>query len=184
MPQTSTSGANWGRPEPLPREGGSSRTANPQRPWDPSPCPQGTLITFALIASFRWVSTSSAESGGLNEASEARRPLPHTNPSGIPQSTEFQISPLSCLPQNSGRGAASGSQPLWLWLTPPCHTCLALTVQGGHKEVQGLAVERQGGRSVPLLVLLHSLHHQGGLREGRLGVMTPHNTHCEGSSIP
>lgn len=46
-----------------------------------------------------------------------------------------------------------------------------LTVQGRHEEVQSLAVQRQSGCPVAFLVLLHSLHHQGGLWTGRPAVV-------------
>lgn len=38
-----------------------------------------------------------------------------------------------------------------------------LTVQSRHKILQGFAVEGEGGGGVPLLILLHRLHHQVGL---------------------
>lgn len=45
-------------------------------------------------------------------------------------------------------------------------------MQGRYKEVQSLAVEGQGCSSVPLLVLLHSLHHKGCLGDRRSSSQT------------
>lgn len=117
----------------------SSKRAGLQRPQD---CPpqEGPSPTFALIASFRWASTSSADSGGLREVSA----LPPHQILWDPQKDQVPDLPskLSCLPQNSGWGAASGIHPLQLELPPRCTPRLkALTVKGRHEEVQCLAVE-------------------------------------------
>lgn len=68
---------------------------------------------------------------------------------------------------------------------PSTHTALlgGLTVQSWHKILQGFAVEGEGGRGVPLLILLHRLHHQIGLGETKEGSGLGHHT-CPGTSTP
>lgn len=79
-------------------------------------------------------------------------------------------------------GLPQGAAPPKTHPAPPgTHAAprVGLTVQSRHKILQGFAVEGEGSGGVPLLILLHRLHHQLGLGEttgegGAQGSPPPH----------
>lgn len=82
---------------------------------------------------------------------------------------------VGCKPASPGGLSAPKNAPS----TAPPPPRGGLTVQSGHKILQGFAVEGEGGGGISLLILLHRLHHQVGLGDtkcvcgGGLRVLPP-----------
>lgn len=119
----------------------SSKRAGLQRPQDRPP-QEGPSPTFALIASFRWASTSSADSGGLREVSALPPPPNPLGPSKGP-SARFT---LFCLVSHKTLGGELLLESIHCsWGCPPL---LHPRAPGTHSEGQARRSPVLGSRGI------------------------------------